>query len=306
MTFGFFLCGEKGLRVLEAVTQIPGLEIAFVMGARDAGLTADHADEIEQFCLRQAIPFWNQRGEERICREIRSASSKPPQSDHSFAVGWKWMIRDRPNLMVLHDSLLPRYRGNCPVVQMLINGEPHVGITAFQAVDEVDAGPIVHQMELPISYPVKVASVISQLAQGYAAITVDLIEALLEGHPPDPEIQNPRLASYSLWRDEQDYRIDWKRSAEWIKRFIDAVGPPYAGAFCNCSATHPVLSVTWHRSRVLDAEVVPNLEIENRESHIGKVFRVQDGCPVIVCGEGLLKLTQVTDAPKSWYRQRLV
>lgn len=306
MTFGFFLCGEKGLRVLEAVTQIPGIEIAFVMAARDGGLTEDHYKAIEALCANRRMIFYERNEYGTRTPVKRERETDMPATDHSFAAGWKWMIRDRPNLIVLHDSLLPRYRGNCPVVQALINGSNYVGVTAFLATDEMDAGPVFDWQAVEVEYPIKVAAAISRVAEAAARLTTRVIQWRMAG--TQIQWQNSTAIatpSYSLWRDEQDYRIDWTTSAGWIKRFIDAVGPPYAGAYSQYGNPNTQVFV-WPTVRIFDAEVFPNLVIEDRESHIGKVFRVENGCPVIVCGEGLLKLTEVTNAPKSWYRQRLV
>ena len=37
-------------------------------------------------------------------------------------------------------------------------------------------------------------------------------------------------ATYSVWRDEDDYLIDWTEDSDRIKRSIDALGFPYKGA----------------------------------------------------------------------------
>jgi len=45
--------------------------------------------------------------------------------------------------------------------------------------------------------------------------------------------------------------------------------------------------------RVNDAEVLPDLLIENRKP--GKIIFIQNGKPVVVCGMGLLKIISLTD-----------
>ena len=96
--------------------------------------------------------------------------------------------------------------------------------------------------------------------------------------------QDETLATYSLWRDDQDYDIDWTRSAEEIRRFVDAVGTPYLGAATRLKQV---------RARVLDADVGEDVRIENRTP--GKVFAVEDGKPIVVCGTGLLKVVDLVD-----------
>ena len=90
--------------------------------------------------------------------------------------------------------------------------------------------------------------------------------------------------TYSLWRDEDDYRVDWYKSAEDIDRFIDAVGYPYSGAF---SLIHE------QKVRIIDADPIEDVQVENRIP--GKVIFIENGKPVIVCGKGLLRVNELVD-----------
>jgi methionyl-tRNA formyltransferase len=53
-------------------------------------------------------------------------------SDFNIAISWRWMLKVS-NLIVIHDSLLPKYRGFSPLVNMLINGEDTLGVTVLFA-----------------------------------------------------------------------------------------------------------------------------------------------------------------------------
>ena len=91
--------------------------------------------------------------------------------------------------------------------------------------------------------------------------------------------QDESEATYSLWLDESDYQIDWNWDSSHIRRFIDATGYPYKGAFTYISGS---------KVRVFTAEEEDDVEIENRIP--GKVIFCRNGEPTIVCGTGLLKL----------------
>lgn len=96
--------------------------------------------------------------------------------------------------------------------------------------------------------------------------------------------QDESKASYSLWRNEDDYQIDWSLSAETISRSIDALGFPYRGASA------------WdgdQKCRILEAEEVDDVLLENRVP--GRVIFMEEGCPVVVCGKGLIKLKKMVD-----------
>ena len=51
----------------------------------------------------------------------------------------------------LHGSLLPRYRGRCPVNWVLVHGETETGVTLHYMERKPDAGDIVAQRSVPIA-----------------------------------------------------------------------------------------------------------------------------------------------------------
>lgn len=99
--------------------------------------------------------------------------------------------------------------------------------------------------------------------------------------------QDERLATYSLWRDDDDYNINWNETSQNIRRFIDAVGEPYLGA-CAILGESKV--------RILEAVEEENVIIENRQP--GKVIFVKNDEPIVVCGDGLLRIKRIVDDEK--------
>ena len=80
-----------------------------------------------------------------------------------------------------------------------------------------------------------------------------------------------------MWRDIEDYIIDWSKSSDYIKRFIDAVGYPYKGAFTTCNSS---------KYYIKESFIVDDVIIENRTP--GKVLFKKENMFYIVCGVGLL------------------
>jgi len=266
-----FVMNQKGLAVLEAIScKRPPPPIACVVTARDANVRRDFYDEIQATCLQQGIPF------------LDRADAKDLSVEYAIAVGWRWMIRDCRTLIVFHDSLLPRYRGFAPLPTALINGDEEVGVTALLGAEEYDRGDIIAQRKLSIQYPVKIQEVIDRMSTLYAELAVELVDTILGDALVPACPQDEAAATYSVWRDEDDYHIDWSRDAAFIKRFIDAVGHPYQGSSSSFDGT-PV--------RILDAKVEADVKIEQRVP--GKVVFIRDGFPIVVCGTGMLRLLDV-------------
>ena len=264
----FFVMNQKGLAVLEAVfSERRNPSITCVVGARDAGVQRDYYDEIQASCLKQKIRFLDRTDANGLAPEC------------AIAVGWRWMIRDCQQLVVFHDSLLPRYRGFAPLPTALINGEREVGVTALFGAGEYDRGDVIGQRRLPVLYPAKIQQVIDRLTPLYAELATEVVDAIVSGSALHACPQDERAATYSQWRDEDDYRIDWSRDADAIKRFIDAVGHPYLGASSLLDGA---------RVRILDASVEHDVKIEQRVP--GKVMFVREGLPIVTCGTGMLRV----------------
>jgi methionyl-tRNA formyltransferase len=218
VSIGFYLMTEKGLIVLESVLQALGADqIEYVIGSAEDGMANDYRDAIAARCRQHGIAYFDRK------------DAFEPTAAYHFAVSWRWMIHNAPGLIVLHDSLLPKYRGFAPLPTALINGDRCVGVTALFASNEYDRGDILGQRKLAVTYPAKIRTVISALSAEYADLVIDICRRIQAGAKLTGTPQNEAEASYSLWRDEEDYRIDWSSDAERLKRFIDSVGSPYKG-----------------------------------------------------------------------------
>jgi len=69
----------------------------------------------------------------------------------------------RLGAMNLHGSLLPKYRGRCPVNWVLINDEKETGVTLHHMVARADAGDIVAQRRVAIALPAVLDAIAGEL-----------------------------------------------------------------------------------------------------------------------------------------------
>src|SRR5699024_3325504 len=201
-SIGFFLMGKKGLSVLNGI--IKGnpeyLEtINFIVCAKDKSIENDYYNEIKDYSKRYGIKFFNRK-------EVTVSTL---ESNYSFAIGWRWLIRDiSSNLIVLHDSLLPKYRGFNPLVTALIEGDKKIGVTAIEANEEFDSGDIYDQRVIEIDYPIRIKEAIDLISDLYIDITLNLIKKIREKNLRSFK-QDESKVSYSIWRNEEDYRVEW-------------------------------------------------------------------------------------------------
>ncbi|MBS8269969.1 methionyl-tRNA formyltransferase [Halomonas litopenaei] len=274
--FGFYLMGKKGYDCISSFVNSLGSEcISFVVSARDKGVKDDFFNEISEFCALKGIDFYE-----------KSDPLKKKRYDVSFAIGWRWVISEYDKLIVFHDSLLPKYRGFSPLPNMLINGEKRLGVTALFASEDYDAGNIIEQSSVAIEYPLKVSDAINIVANLYVSLLLKVSRMVCEGKEIIATRQKLEEATFSLWRDDIDYEIDWRKSSEEICRFVDAVGYPYDGAKTIISGRHV---------RVNDVTIIEDVVVESRDDHVGKVLFMDAEGPTVVCGDGLVKLLNVID-----------
>lgn len=179
---------------------------------------------------------------------------------------------------------MPRLRGFNPLVTALINGDEEIGVTALFATQEYDRGDIIGVERVAIRYPIKIEKAISLLSHSYAFLCNKIISKIKNEDLIIATKQDENLATYSLWRDEEDYYIDWSEDAEKISRQIDAVGFPYTGA--KTTIENQVITI-------LNSEPISDVLIENRS--VGKVIFRREKNPVVVCGKGLLLIKEARD-----------
>lgn len=272
----FFCLGEKACRALSACLHKACQANFLVIVGRDLGVANDFAEDIVCLCKSFDVKFV----------ERNEFDGFIDASDYAIAIGWRWIIpAPAGKLIVMHDSLLPRYRGFAPLVNCLINGERQIGVSAIFASKEYDCGEIIAQKSLQIEYPIKIQDAIGKVSLVYAELAESIIDSISSGVELSGIPQSEDIATYSLWRDELDYFIDWQKTSEEISRFVDAVGFPYDGAKTR---------INGEVVKIMSVTPIFNVEIENRQSSIGKVIFISEGEPVVVCKEGLIKINAAT------------
>ncbi|WP_226389670.1 methionyl-tRNA formyltransferase [Penaeicola halotolerans] len=267
-----YLMTFKGLTSLNQIVQKGYSKyIEYVCIGIDKNVVNDYSNEILELCKSSGIKFF--------FRE----NVPDHQSEYIIAVSWRWLIKSDSQVIVFHDSLLPKYRGFAPLVNCLKNGETEIGVSALLASEKFDEGPIINQISICIDYPIKINLAIEKISFLYAELIIDIVDKII-GKKLNFYSQDHDKATYSLWLDDLDYKINWNLDSNSIKRFVDAVGYPYNGAKS---------SIDGQTIKIEEVEVLKDLVIENRVP--GKVLMMENDCPVVVCGSGLIKIVSAYD-----------
>jgi methionyl-tRNA formyltransferase len=131
--------------------------------------------------------------------------------------------------MNLHGSLLPKFRGRCPVNWVIIKGEKETGVTLHIMVEKPDAGDIVAQKSVAIVFEDTAGSLAMKLVEAARTLMKETIPLLESGDFP----RHPQtgVSTYFGGRKPDDGLIDWSKPADEIYNLTRAVTHPYPGAF---------------------------------------------------------------------------
>ncbi len=144
----------------------------------------------------------------------------------------------------LHGSFLPKYRGATPIPQALLNGDTETGISWMAVRASVDSGPVFHQERLLITAADDTPSVYEKLSQLAASSVVEVMEKYWSGNLPLVE-QDESLVTHTKKISREDGHAVWL-NAEDEERKIRAYRP-WPGLWTT---------IDGQRMKILEATVV--------------------------------------------------
>jgi len=124
----------------------------------------------------------------------------------------------------LHASLLPALRGAAPVNWAILRGHGRTGVTTFELVDRMDAGPIYVQKAVDIR-PDQTAEDLREALGALGAEAVCETLALLEAGRAEPRPQDESLATLAPMLEKADGVIDWTAPAPAVRNRIHGTWP---------------------------------------------------------------------------------
>ena len=277
MRIALLAAGPKGANFLRNFSRDEMVDL--VVSYASKGLRHDAHAEIESICRRKGYKL---SARENVRPEDYASA------DLILLIGWQWIsTKLDQRFVVFHDSLLPKLRGFNPTVTALIAGDAEIGVTAFSPIGGdaslADSGPIFGQEKIPVRYPTDIRSVYERLGEAYCRLANRVLDAAAVG-PLSFSQQDETSATYSLWRGEEDYQIDWTASADQVCRFVGAVGWPYMGA---------KTLVQGREIRIDRVEPFHDLVFVNRSP--GKIWSLAGGIPIVVCGSGMLRIMEARE-----------
>jgi UDP-4-amino-4-deoxy-L-arabinose formyltransferase/UDP-glucuronic acid dehydrogenase (UDP-4-keto-hexauronic acid decarboxylating) len=178
----------------------------------------------------------------------------------------------------LHGSLLPKYRGRCPVNWQLINGEEKSGLTLHKMGKNPDTGVIIHQSEIFIHPDQTALGLYKQMVEISQEFLDKSFYKILDEKYVGIKQDESEATTYGS-RQPDDGLIDWSWTSRRVHNLVRAVTHPYPGAF----------TYSKHKVMIWKTKVI---EETSKNNNHGTIV----GENIITCSKGTISVLEATDS----------
>ena len=221
-----------GVNCLKALLK-RGAEIALVVTHQDEPGEQIWFPSVRALCVRKGLPVVTPENpnESAFVEQIRKLAPDAIFSFYYRKILCQGILDSAAEgAFNLHGSLLPKYRGRCPVNWVLIHGEKETGVTLHEMVRKADAGDIVVQKKVPIEEKDTALTLFDKIARAGAKAVNDFYPRLAKGvYERTP--QDASQATVFGGRTPRDGLFSWDMEARSIVNMVRALTHPYPGAF---------------------------------------------------------------------------
>lgn len=134
------------------------------------------------------------------------------------------LLKAPQEIINIHASLLPKYRGASPIHQAIRQGETQTGISIMKVVQEMDAGPTMLQVPVDIDPDDTLSSLYQKLAKVGASALIQALDLFERGEVTWKE-QDPSMVTFAPKIHSEDTVIDWKQPLDHVVNFIRSLSP---------------------------------------------------------------------------------
>lgn len=204
--------------------------------------------------------------------------------DYIVVVAYGQIIKEeirniaKKNIVNIHASLLPKYRGAAPIQQSIMDREEETGVSIMKVDKGLDKGQVYLKEAIKISNK-DFITIHNELADLGARLILDYIEKN-ESQEIIGQAQDENLATYAKKIYKELGRLDFDNIHKEIGK-IKGLSPK-PGAF---------FSIENMDVKVIDGEI--HSEICENSFECGQVLKVNDDGIFVNCNNGILKFTKI-------------
>jgi methionyl-tRNA formyltransferase len=181
-------------------------------------------------------------------------------------------------LLNVHPSLLPRWRGAAPIERAIMAGDAETGVSIMGMTEGLDSGPVALQEAVPIGDDDDFGVLSARLEELAGRLMGEALDLRERGELSLTE-QDDDAVTYAAKIESADRRLDPDRAAIELERQVRAL-TPHIGAYLELPGGER-LGVM--RAKAEDGELAPGTLDAAQGLRLG-------------CGEGVLRLVRVRPA----------
>jgi len=128
-------------------------------------------------------------------------------------------------LLNVHPSLLPRWRGAAPIERAIMAGDERAGVSIMRLTAGLDSGPVCAAESLPIEPADSYGTLAARLQTLGGELIVRVLDLIARGEPPAFVEQDEAGVTYAEKIAAEDRQLDPERSAVELERVVRALHP---------------------------------------------------------------------------------
>jgi methionyl-tRNA formyltransferase len=128
-------------------------------------------------------------------------------------------------MLNVHPSLLPRWRGAAPIERAIMAGDEHTGVSIMRLTAGLDSGPVCLAQSEPIAAEDDFGSLSARLQELGAELLMRALDRLQQRVPLVFSEQDERLATYAEKIAPEDRLLDPEQPAVQLERRVRALSP---------------------------------------------------------------------------------
>ena len=181
---------------------------------------------IKMWALERGLPV---RQPEKLTDDVRREFSAL-SPDVGLVMAYGPILRDefiatpRLQMLNLHTSILPKFRGASPIQSAIASGERETGVTLMQIVRQLDAGPVAEIERVPVDSLDTALDVEAKLAAASAALVERALKKVAAGTLRFTA-QDDAAATYCRKLEKEDGALDFGASAATLAARINGLFP---------------------------------------------------------------------------------
>jgi len=184
----------------------------------------------------------------------------------------------------VHASLLPKYRGACPIASALLNGDTETGVCFMKMDKGLDTGPVYSLLRTRID-PLENAGQLEERLGRLAAEKIGDVcyQICRQKSQPVPQAASNESKVGKVCKD--DGAVDWGKSALHISRMVRAYTP--------WPRVHTVIMTQRGEKKIQIVDAVPIDGNFGEQVLPGQILPMRRDILAVACGEGFLKILRL-------------